>query len=82
MDMQSLHVLRITFHLLCCFILLVGYAESLVNRGGLYINLVRVGTTEEMVDRDIHLLVGNITLLRVGEYTAQPKPVRSLVVYS
>ena len=49
----------------------IGHAENFITRGGLYINQVRVSSTEEMVDKDAHLLVGNITLLRVGECIEQ-----------
>ena len=50
----------------------VGYyldlVEKLVKNGGLYINSVRVGSTDEMVYPDHHLLSGNLTVLRVGKF--------------
>ena len=45
----------------------VGHAESLIKRGGLYVNLARVDSGLERVDMAGHLLVGNMTILRVGK---------------
>ena len=35
--------------------------------GGLYVNSVRVGSVDERVTQDHHLLGGNITVVRIGK---------------
>ena len=45
---------------------LLDFGESLVTRGGLYINSVRVESVSEKINPERHLLSGGITVLRVG----------------
>lgn len=48
--------------------LYIDHAESLVARGGLYVNSVRMEGATEKVCPDRHLLGGAITILRIGKY--------------
>ena len=48
--------------------LCIDHAESLVARGGLYVNSVRIESVNEKVCPDRHLLGGAITVLRIGNY--------------
>ena len=47
-----------------------GEAESMVRKGGLYVNFERLLSTDEVFDNTRHLLSGNTTHVRIGELRA------------
>lgn len=50
---------------MCCS---TGEAESMVRKGGLYVNFERVQSADELFYQDKHVLVGNTTLVRIGQF--------------
>ncbi len=45
----------------------LGEAESMVRKGGLYVNFERVKSADEVFSKDRHIVAGNTTLIRIGE---------------
>ena len=46
-----------------------GEAESMVRKGGLYVNYERVESTDEKFSKDKHIIAGNATIIRIGKIT-------------
>ena len=44
-----------------------GETESMVRKGGLYVNFERVESTDELFDKEKHVLTGGTTIIRIGE---------------
>lgn len=50
-----------------CMRLHAGETESMVRKGGLYVNFERVQSTDELFSKEKHVLAGSTTVIRIGK---------------